>query len=58
MRYKINKTQYNLITEETLGIDIFLSQIKDNFNLDDTQIEKINRPFIITDFEEFKIDPT
>jgi len=23
-----------------------------------TQIEKINRPFIITDFEEFKIDPT
>ena len=57
MRYKINKTQYNLITEETLGIDIFLSQIKDNFNLDDTQIEKINKFIENSECQKITVEP-
>ena len=41
MKYILNETQYNLVLEQTSGLDEFLVKVKEKYDIDDNFIDAI-----------------
>lgn len=55
MKYILNETQYNLVLEQTSGLDEFLVKVKEKYNIDDDFIEKIKQFILNSDCKKIMV---
>ena len=55
MKYILNETQYNLVLEQTSGLDEFLDKVKEKYNINDDFISKIKQFILNSDCKKIMV---
>jgi len=55
MKYILNETQYNLVLEQTSGLDEFLDKVKEKYNINDDFIGKIKQFILNSDCKKIMV---